>query len=230
MISFFKKVQPANAHTLFEIILVYFAAIALFRFLRQGAISLNSQFLHIVLYYGTFVYLPVFVVLITRKDYHILSLGPMRKGREIKLLAVSSLMVFVLVTTAYFLSDFWWTRLAQYDLRAHKLPAVILHQIVVVAFSEEFFFRGYLQTRIEGRSLNYLSFSQVVKIKSVYLSAVLFALFHYLVGFSHDAFFVFLPGLLFAFLRVMSGGIFVPVLIHALCNILSILLVTILTQ
>lgn len=85
-----------------------------------------------------------------------------------------------------------------------------LSQLLVVALPEEFFFRGFVQGRL-GEALSPL--------RALVLTAVLFALGHYLVTFDPAALAVFFPGLLFGLLRQLTGSVLAGTLFHATCNL-----------
>lgn len=91
-----------------------------------------------------------------------------------------------------------------------KLPLVLLSQLLVVALPEEFFFRGFAQQR----------FAEIMSWRQALLcQALLFALGHFLVTFSPASLLVFFPGLVFGWLRQVSGSIFAGTLFHATCNL-----------
>jgi CAAX protease family protein len=94
-----------------------------------------------------------------------------------------------------------------------------LAQVLVVALPEEFFYRGYVQTRL-GQV-----FPQRFRVLGgdygvhVVLTSVLFALGHFLVDFAPARLAVFFPALLFGWLREKRGEIGAGVFLHALCNV-----------
>ncbi|MET0339604.1 MAG: myxosortase MrtC [Polyangiales bacterium] len=101
----------------------------------------------------------------------------------------------------------------------------VLGQLVVIALPEEALFRGYFQTRLED------VFPARTRLLGATLSpaalacqALLFALLHFLVGFSPARLAVFFPGLLFGWIRARRGGIGAAVWFHAMCNLLAELL------
>lgn len=101
----------------------------------------------------------------------------------------------------------------------------VLGQLLVVALPEEALFRGYFQSRL--RSL----FPRTVQVLGAELSpaalvcqALVFALLHFLVGFSPARLSVFFPALLFGYLRELRSGIGAAVWFHAFSNLLSELL------
>jgi len=98
-------------------------------------------------------------------------------------------------------------------------------QLLMIALPEEFFFRGYLQTRLSEL------FPKQHKVLGVRLSrpawllqALLFALMHLIRGPFVPRLAVFFPGLLFGFLRSSRQGVGAAIVVHALCNVLSALL------
>lgn len=91
------------------------------------------------------------------------------------------------------------------------LPLLVLGQVFVVALPEEFFFRGFLQGRLQ----------EVLPAPlALFLAALLFALGHLLVGFEPGTLAVFFPGLVFGLLRYRTGSILAGTLFHASCNLL----------
>lgn len=96
-----------------------------------------------------------------------------------------------------------------------------LTQVLVVGLPEEYFFRGYVQTRLElvwppGRRLMGARVG-----RALVVAAALFALGHLLVDFNGMRLAVFFPGLVFGWMRSYSGSILAPVLFHASSNMIS---------
>lgn len=97
----------------------------------------------------------------------------------------------------------------------------ILVQLLLVALPEEFFYRGYLQRRLEEAKK-----SKRWHIKSLYLSSNMilvsaaFAFGHLVIGWNPARLAVFFPSLLFGFLRSKTDGLLAPIVYHALCNLL----------
>ena len=112
---------------------------------------------------------------------------------------------------------------APFTLHAPRdLGDFMLGQLIVVALPEEALFRGYFQTRLRA------VFPTERRLLGVQLSlgalscqAALFALLHFLVGFTPARLSVFFPGLLFGYLREKRGGIGAAVWFHALSNLFS---------
>ena len=106
-----------------------------------------------------------------------------------------------------------------------------LTHLLLVALPEEYFYRGYLQTRFNdlfggGHSdtpRTFLGFS-----RANWLTSALFALGHVLVpvagSFSLARAAVFFPSLLFGWLRERTGSIIAPVVFHAAANMMVLIL------
>jgi hypothetical protein len=96
-----------------------------------------------------------------------------------------------------------------------------LAQIVAVALPEEFFFRGYLQTRLaEGWPATRRLLGAPVG-RALVASAALFAVGHVLVDGNPIRLAVFFPGLVFGWMRARTGSILAGTLFHAMCNLYS---------
>jgi membrane protease YdiL (CAAX protease family) len=101
---------------------------------------------------------------------------------------------------------------------------VALAQFLVVALPEEYFFRGYLQTRLEAVWPSRRRFLGGDVGYALLVASVLFALGHLLVDFNGLRLAVFFPALVFGWMRQVSGSILASVLFHACSNIVSELL------
>jgi membrane protease YdiL (CAAX protease family) len=96
-----------------------------------------------------------------------------------------------------------------------------LDQLLVVAVPEELFFRGYLQGRLEERfPPRRTLFGAAVGPASI-ISSALFAVGHVLVDLNPMRLAVFVPGLVFSWMRSRTGAIAAGALYHALCNVYS---------
>ncbi len=143
-------------------------------------------------------------------------------------------VVFPLFSLAFFafsrllpeLPAEWARLLAPYGAPAEprlrlpdRFPLLALTQLLVVALPEELFYRGWMQTswaasdpsrrvRVLGADLG----------RGFLATQALFALGH-LVRLQPWRLGTFFPGLLFGWLRVRTGGLAAPVLVHALSNL-----------
>jgi len=100
----------------------------------------------------------------------------------------------------------------------------IVTELLAVAFAEEVFFRGYVQTRLAD-AFGYGNLSvnprahRAEAARVVVLTALLFALTHVVVAPTLPRAVVFFPGLLFGALRVWRGGVGAAIALHAACNL-----------
>ena len=128
-----------------------------------------------------------------------------RQGHEVPV--VSGQAAIVLTQPVEAPSGFTW------------LGWLLLGQVVVVAFPEEVFFRGYVQQRLRSvlpprRRLFGVPFGL-----AHVLGALLFALVHLVAVPSPHRLLVFFPGLVFAWLGERSGSVVAPAVHHALANL-----------
>jgi membrane protease YdiL (CAAX protease family) len=101
----------------------------------------------------------------------------------------------------------------------------VLTHLIAIALPEEALFRGYFQTRLTDLwPVKIRVLGAELNPRAVVWQAGLFALLHFLVGFSPVRLAVFFPGLLFGWLRARRDGIGAAVWFHALCNLLAELL------
>ncbi len=99
-----------------------------------------------------------------------------------------------------------------------------LYQLLCVGYAEEFFYRGYMQTRLNELyprrwTLFGASFGLALPI-----TAVLFTLGHSLVTWQWWQPFILFPALIFGWMRARTGNIFAGALFHAFANFVMILL------
>jgi uncharacterized protein len=135
-----------------------------------------------------------------------------------------ALAVALIVFPPFVLAFQVWHQVTQpftFHPPADPLDFMLTH-LVAIALPEEALFRGYFQTRLSDL------FPKRVRVLGALLSpralvcqAALFALLHFLVGFAPARFSVFVPGLLFGWLRARRGGIGAAVWFHAMCNLLA---------
>lgn len=104
------------------------------------------------------------------------------------------------------------------------LPYLIVH-LGIVALPEEWFFRGYLQTRLDERWGTRWRFLEADLGWGFVVSALCFALLHPILLPGFHRLLVFFPALLFGYLRARTGNIGAAVVIHATSNLLLSILV-----
>jgi membrane protease YdiL (CAAX protease family) len=120
-----------------------------------------------------------------------------------------------------------WVGLAGASLRLPpEIGLSILTQVIVIAIPEELFFRGYLQGRLEERWPPGRRLAGAPIGWAIVLTSALFALGHVLVDFDLQRLAVFVPGLVFGWMRARTGSIAPGAAFHALCNVYSDVLYT----
>ncbi len=97
-------------------------------------------------------------------------------------------------------------------------------QVLVIALPEEAFFRGFLQSALDGRlRARYRLFDAELG-PGLLVSAAIFAVGHVLTVPQPGRLAVFFPALVFGWLRARTGGIGAGLAFHAACNLLSTML------
>jgi len=107
-----------------------------------------------------------------------------------------------------------WTIVA-----AHAAVLVAYH-LFFVAIPEEFFYRGYVQTRLNEVLPRRFLVAGIPFGHGLWIAALFFAFGHSLVEVQWWHFATFFPGLLFGLLRERSGGVITGAFLHAACNVI----------
>jgi membrane protease YdiL (CAAX protease family) len=96
----------------------------------------------------------------------------------------------------------------------------VMQKVFIVAFIEEWYFRGYAYRIFSGSSKACVSVFGLRLSYAVICSALAFVTIHIGHGEPLMRCLTFFPGLFFGFLRERTGNIMAPVIAHASCNIL----------
>jgi membrane protease YdiL (CAAX protease family) len=141
--------------------------------------------------------------------------------KALALFALISVIVFpvsALVNNGYQSVAFG---LSYHDASWKTVPEYALVQFLLVAFPEEFFFRGFIQealakiwppqTKILGAPFGL----------AAVITAAIFALSHSLIHLQWWHSFIFFPALLFGWLKEKTGTIWAGALFHAACNVFA---------
>jgi membrane protease YdiL (CAAX protease family) len=186
----------------------------------------------------SFLYLPLVAMRRRGEDFH--DFGVTFRGwrQDLKLFLLLAAIVGPLYLGAYVgyawvlgkLPAHWAQLLSPYpaDWSFHlRLPARfdewVVDQLFVVALPEEFFYRGFIQSRLrdawpEGRVVLGARLG-----RAFWVTAVLFALGH-LAIFEAWRLAVFFPALLFGWMRERTGTVVGSALFHAACNLYELVL------
>ncbi|MDA3863850.1 MAG: type II CAAX endopeptidase family protein [Deltaproteobacteria bacterium] len=111
-----------------------------------------------------------------------------------------------------------------YPFSLLKSLDLLAFQLIIVAFPEEFFYRGFLQPLLY-KSTQLQRFTGFKKIgAAIFLQALLFAVGHFLIDFNPMRLSVFFPALFFGFIAWKSKSILAPIIFHTAANYISLLL------
>lgn len=181
-----------------------------------------------------FLYLPVLAMSVRGEDYRDFGLSTRTlKADVLQFLSVSA-VVFPLFIAGYVAFIFLLPKLPGELVQvltpymgtprfAPRLPDRFLEWVIdqtfVVALPEEFFYRGYLQTRLRDVWPRGKLFFGARLGPAFWLTAILFALGH-LAIFEVWRLAVFFPSLLFGWMRERSGSVVGAALFHAAANLL----------
>jgi membrane protease YdiL (CAAX protease family) len=104
----------------------------------------------------------------------------------------------------------------------HWIWQIFLIQLFLVAFPEEIFYRGYLQSRLDQMiGKDQQIFGVWVNLQSILLCSALFAIAHLLTIPNLARLSVFFPSLLFGWMRRADQSVVPVAIFHALCNLFS---------
>jgi len=188
------------------------------------AVGVHTPFLQTggraaILAAAIFLYLPAaFVWKSNRPEKYGLALGNIKKSSlETLLLAVAVSAPFYLLFFALFPPQGWT------GVLSGNIFKLILIQLAVVAFPEEFFFRGWVQSELDE------AWGRRWKLPGARLgpgwlvASLLFMAAHVAVEPTVMRTLVFFPGLLFGWLRARTSSVLYPTLLHAVFNITFII-------
>lgn len=181
-----------------------------------------------------FLYLPLLSMDRRGEDYRDFGLSTRQLGRDVKQFLAVSAVVFPLFVLGY-VAFAWifprlpadWMHLLTPYVRApefhFKVPPRfgewVVDQLFVVALPEEFFYRGFVQTRLRDAWPQGRVFFGARLGPAFWVTALLFALGH-LAIFQVWRLAVFFPALLFGWMRERSGSVVGAALFHASANLL----------
>jgi uncharacterized protein len=133
-----------------------------------------------------------------------------------------ALGVFAIVAAPYFLGwRFWWAPKLGFSLsvRPQVDAGEALGQLLVIAFPEEAFYRGYLQSRLDDAWTPRWRVLGASVGPGLFVGAAIFALGHLATIAVPARLAVFFPAIVFGWLRARTGGIGASVAFHAMCNL-----------
>lgn len=203
-------------------ILVTFCAVWFFEKLRlSGGLVKQIGILGIPVF---LIYSPFLFAKISRSNPDNFGITLDGAKRSILFAVKTSVVVLPIFTIAYFLYKGIFLH-KEMNIHFNKpFFSVAIWNFVGIAFPEEVFFRGYLQTRLkEFTSAEIRLFKTRLSVAAV-LASALFAIAHLLTSFDASRLAVFLPSCLFGWVRDRTESILGPAVLHWLCNTLLFLL------
>lgn len=143
-------------------------------------------------------------------------------GAAVRALAIGTL-VAVFVLPPFWVGYVYWYR-PRVAFAAAPWPSLqsdVLGQLLGVAFPEEAFFRGYLQSALETAWPSNRRLLGARVGASIVVTSAIFAVGHLLTEPYPGRLAVFFPSLVFGFLRAREGGVGASIVFHALCNLFA---------
>jgi hypothetical protein len=181
-----------------------------------------------------FLYLPLYACHARGEDWPDFGLSTRTLGADVRQFFAVSAVVFPLFIAGYVGFTLFWPRLPpdlaslltpytgtpHFELRLpDRFTEWAIDDLFVVALPEEFFYRGYLQSRLRDAWPSGRIFLGARLGAAFWLTAILFALGH-LAIFQVWRLGVFFPALLFGWMRERSNSVVGPALFHAAANLL----------
>ena len=172
-----------------------------------------------------FIYVPVALCRVRGVDSwaYRLSIPAFRDGQAWRNVLVSNVRLLLFVGPVFWLGYHLYQTILFGYAPGNGWPkdslTLVAYQIFFVAIPEEFFYRGYFQTRLnEVMERRFLIFGVPMGWGSVWAS-LFFAFGHTIVLFQWWHFATFFPGLVFAWLREKTGDVMAGAVFHAICNV-----------
>ena len=211
--------EEIRSPRLSETLLVFGGIVGFLKLLYElrGLSPLLSQFLP-ALFALVLVYVPLLYLSFRKTQISFFEKGTARILSSIFTFALTSLVIF---PPFLLLNHFYQQIVFSQSYHAASLPNIfqlILIQILLVAFPEEFFYRGTLQTLLGLFFKKRIRFLGTELGWNLPLASLLFAASHSLMTLRWWHFAIFFPSLVFGWLREKTGGLVAPILFHAFSN------------
>lgn len=198
---------------------VYASALFLVAACRSGSIPLLLQIAWVAVPL-IWIAATAAMTAVTKTPPHAFGITAAGWRHGLKEAGLASLFLFPPFAAGYLL---YHTTFLNQTFRFH-LPdgflAVSFYQLVYVGLSEELFFRGYLQSRLDQIFPPFVQIRGVLVGGGLIAASLLFAVGHFWIDGSWTRLSVFFPSLVFGWLRAGTGSVLAPALFHGLSNIL----------
>jgi len=209
-----------STRILLEVGLVFIAVIGVCRLLYEfRSIPFISQTLPLwaaVL----FLYLPLIFLYLTKTKPELWGITLNNWSLGLKATVIISILTLPSFVVVYRFYQQWWLHISSPAGLSFTTgwAMLLLYHLLCVAFPEEVFYRGYMQSRLNQIFPKRFRFFGAPLGISVLLTTILFALGHFIVQETWNSLATFVPGLVFGWLRERTGSILASTLYHALCN------------
>ncbi len=203
---------------LLEVTVVFLIALGVCKLVYHFRyVPLLSQSM-VVIVAAVFLYLPLGMILVARRSPEAYGMTVRDVGRSFKVALATSLCIlpaFVLVYSVY--QTVYLHQPVRFTVNMAWISTLLFH-LFCVAFPEEIFYRGYMQSRLNEVYAKKYTFLGVRFGFGLLYTAFLFALGHYVIAYQVPTLATFFPGLVFGWLREKTGTVVASILFHALCN------------
>jgi len=171
------------------------------------------------------VYLPLAWILATRRDLERFGINARNLGASLKVFALVSAVTLI----PFWVGNHLWETLALHHAWRRLSPppgmtGLVVGELLAVAFPEETFYRGYLQTRLEQVLPSRWEIFGGKVGWALPVTSVIFVAGHLVVRPAPWELGIFFPSLVFGWLRTRTDSLVAPVLYHALCNVSMLIL------
>lgn len=215
--------KPLTRRTaLLEVTAAFIVAIGLLKLLDSSrGVPLISDYFAVFVP-AVFIYTPIAVLYLRRASFDGMGFGLERPGRA----ALYALGATAIVLPLFVLGFKLYSRVLFDATLRFRVPQdageVFLYQLLCVALPEEFFYRGYVQSRLHQAFPHSPHWLGCVFSVGFLYANFLFALGHPLINFDLTRFATFVPGLMFAWLRERTGSVYAGAFFHTMCNMTMI--------
>lgn len=170
---------------------------------------------------GLLLYVPALILYLRKEPFDFFEHSWSELFYSLRIALFVSLIIFPLILLGnHFLQIFIFH--LRYTPASNKtLWETFLFHLLLVAFPEEFFFRGYLLRRFRQVFEDRFTFLGVKMGKAFFFTALLFAFSHSIVVLRWWHFSIFFPALAFGWLREKTHALTAAILFHALTNVFS---------
>lgn len=173
-------------------------------------------------------YTPLLFIFIRKENIKRFGLTLDRLGQSVRAFFILVAIFFLPYGIGYFFYyKFFIGSVESFHLALpRELGTLLLTQLLFVGLPEEFFFRGYLQERLNAFFSSKISVGRFELGGGAVVGSLLFAWSHFWITPEWGRLAVFFPSLLFGWLRDRYQTLVGPILFHAACNLWGILLYT----